>query len=94
MSDARVGRCINCGACCRLPNECSFLRRDTEGKHYCSVYSIRPLNCRKYPRAESEFITADTCGYRFDNTVRNNDSIFVLSLIFIRSFIRKVLHVE
>jgi hypothetical protein len=36
-----------------------------DGGYYCSIYSLRFLNCRKYPRAESEFITRDTCGYRF-----------------------------
>jgi hypothetical protein len=24
------------------------------------------LNCRKYPRTESEHITQETCGYRFE----------------------------
>lgn len=66
VSKSRKGQCINCGACCRLPNVCPFLKCKTNGKFYCSIYLIRPLNCRKYPRTESEFLTADTCGYRFE----------------------------
>jgi len=65
VSDKRKGQCDSCGACCKLPNVCPFLRYKPDGKSYCSVYAIRPLNCRKYPRTESEFITEDTCGYRF-----------------------------
>jgi Fe-S-cluster containining protein len=66
VSDKRKGQCVGCGACCRLPNVCPFLKHGPDGKSYCSVYVIRPLNCRKYPRTESEFITADTCGHRFE----------------------------
>jgi len=66
VSEDRKGRCVRCGACCKLPNVCLFLRYDAGGKSYCAVYPLRPLNCRKYPRTESEFITAETCGYTFD----------------------------
>ena len=62
----RRGRCINCGACCKLPNICPFLKSGDDGRGYCSIYPLRPLNCRKYPRSESEFITRDTCGYTFE----------------------------
>ena len=62
----RRGQCIHCGACCRLPNVCPFLKTDSDGKGYCGVYRFRPLNCRKYPRTDSEHITKDTCGFRFD----------------------------
>jgi len=65
VSKGREGECINCGACCRLPNVCPFLKYGEDGKSFCSIYRIRPLNCRKYPRTESEFITADTCGHTF-----------------------------
>ena len=66
VSERRKGQCTNCGACCKLPNLCPFLKYEPDGKGYCSIYRIRPLNCRKYPRTESESVTADTCGYRFD----------------------------
>jgi hypothetical protein len=66
VSKRRKGQCANCGACCRLPKACPFLRYRPDGKSYCLIYPIRPLNCRKYPRTEAEFITEDTCGYRFD----------------------------
>ncbi len=62
----RKGHCIRCGECCKLPNVCKFLRYDEEGKSLCACYPFRPLNCRKYPRTESELITGDTCGYHFE----------------------------
>ena len=65
VSDRREGECIDCGACCKLPNVCPFLKYGPGEKSYCSIYAIRPLNCRKYPRTESEFITGDTCGHAF-----------------------------
>jgi len=61
----RTGKCVDCGACCKLPSVCPFLKLKSDGKFYCSVHPIRPLNCRKYPRTESEWITQDTCGFRF-----------------------------
>ncbi|HUT61227.1 MAG TPA: hypothetical protein VNA25_25540 [Phycisphaerae bacterium] len=66
VSPRRRGKCIGCGACCKLPNRCAFLRYDSDGRSRCAIYRFRPLNCRKYPRVPSEFITADTCGHRFD----------------------------
>jgi Fe-S-cluster containining protein len=66
VSKDRKGHCINCGACCKLPNVCPFLKPGADGKAYCSIYWLRPLNCRKYPRTKSELITADTCGHHFD----------------------------
>ncbi|MHC4627874.1 MAG: hypothetical protein ACYTDV_12905 [Planctomycetota bacterium] len=65
VSDRRRDQCINCGACCKLPNICPFIKPGADGKEYCSIYPIRPLNCRKYPRTEAELVTEDTCGYRF-----------------------------
>jgi len=66
VAAGRKGRCIACGACCKLPNVCPFLRFDEAGKSRCIIYPIRPLNCRKYPRTRSEHITAGTCGFRFE----------------------------
>ena len=66
ISERRKGKCLNCGACCKLPNVCPFLKYGPDGKSYCSIYTIRPLNCRKYPRTASEFITVDICNYRFE----------------------------
>ena len=66
VSPKRKGQCISCGECCKLPNACTFLKYKDDGSSYCKIYSIRPLNCRKYPRTESEFITEDTCGHTFD----------------------------
>jgi len=64
VSKNRIGRCISCGECCKLPNVCFFLRYKSD-KAYCAIYPFRPLNCRKYPRVKSEHITKDTCGFRF-----------------------------
>jgi len=64
VSKSRKGKCIDCGACCKLPVKCMFLK-EKKGKSYCSIYSIRPLNCRKYPRTAKEHITGDTCGFKF-----------------------------
>jgi len=64
----RHGRCNRCGACCMLPNVCPWLAFDEQNKAICRIYFVRPLNCRKYPRTESEFITPDTCGYCFEDT--------------------------
>jgi hypothetical protein len=66
VSERRRGRCVQCGACCKLPNVCPFLKTNGDGKIYCRIYRIRPLNCRKYPRVHAEHITADTCGFRFE----------------------------
>jgi len=57
VSDKRKGRCISCGECCKLPLPCPLLKEKHNGAFCCSVYAIRTLNCRKYPRAESEFLT-------------------------------------
>jgi len=65
ISRDRKGGCVNCGACCKLPNVCWFLQYRQDGSSFCSIYSIRPLNCRKYPRTRSELITSDTCGHHF-----------------------------
>jgi hypothetical protein len=62
----RRGKCSRCGACCKLPNLCPFLSIDKDGFSSCKLYWLRPLNCRKYPRSKSELITADSCGYSFD----------------------------
>jgi hypothetical protein len=62
----RKGRCFRCGACCKLPNVCPWLRYDAQGKAICKIYPIRSLNCRKYPRTKSEHLTTSICGLHFD----------------------------
>jgi|GEM_PF-501734 len=73
VSKNRTGKCIQCGACCRLPIKCPFLRKKKEGKFYCIIYAIRPPNCRKYPRSESEFLTEATCGFRFEKNGKDTN---------------------
>lgn len=65
VSQDRTGSCVRCGACCKLPNICPFLKYDAKGKTLCSIHRLRPLNCRKYPRTETEHITKETCGFGF-----------------------------
>ena len=67
VASNRTGKCKRCGACCKLPNNCRFLEMDEHGLCLCKVYWLRPANCRKYPRTESELLTADCCGYTFEN---------------------------
>jgi len=66
VAENRRGACNNCGACCKLPTPCRFLGYKDSGESYCRIYKVRPLNCRKYPRAAAELITADTCGFWFE----------------------------
>jgi uncharacterized protein len=66
VSRKRIGACKKCGACCRLPVACAFLRKNKSGSLHCSIYAIRPLNCRKYPRIKNEWITEEGCGFSFD----------------------------
>jgi Fe-S-cluster containining protein len=62
----RKGQCIRCGACCKLPNQCLFLGLDEHEQYFCKIHPLRPLNCRKYPRTKAEQLTAETCGFTFD----------------------------
>lgn len=65
VSANRRGDCNRCGECCKLPYPCPFLRYDEEGLSTCTVYSLRPPSCRKYPRTDDENLTPHTCGYYF-----------------------------
>ena len=67
VDKSRKGECEKCGACCKFVVECPFLKYDEggSGATYCRIYSIRPLQCRKYPRSKREQIH-QPCGYRFD----------------------------
>ncbi|MDP1629577.1 MAG: YkgJ family cysteine cluster protein [bacterium] len=66
IAPGRRGKCNGCGDCCKFAITCPFSKRETDGKYKCLIYSFRPLNCRKYPRAEREFITKEKCGYWFE----------------------------
>ena len=61
----RRGKCIRCGMCCIRTN-CKILDFDSDGIPHCPIRTIRPLQCRKYPRTEKELFTQSTCGYTFD----------------------------
>ncbi|MCK5902621.1 MAG: YkgJ family cysteine cluster protein [Cocleimonas sp.] len=62
----RTGECNGCGDCCKLPFRCTFLKDTSDGKYACSIYKVRPPNCRKFPRSHSQWKTVKVnCGYRF-----------------------------
>lgn len=66
ISPHRTGQCVQCGACCKLPITCPFLKTGPDGKAHCGIYRLRPPNCRKYPRTRRDLLTESTCGYRFE----------------------------
>ena len=67
VDSGRTGSCNGCGACCELPNRCTFLKEDDQGNKTCSIYSIRPPNCRKFPRSQAQLDEViDTCSFSFD----------------------------
>lgn len=72
VSPARRGECRNCGACCeKNPTKCLFLRYEANNKSYCYLrrnFGFNSLQCRKYPRTESEQVLGfdkNRCGYFF-----------------------------
>jgi len=69
IEQSRIGSCVRCGKCCQLPNKCVFLVSDnekTDSKTRCSIYHLRPRQCRVYPRTTRESLIKD-CGYRFND---------------------------
>lgn len=59
----RSGRCMQCGACCRLACRCPHLTRDS----LCRIYrSRRSASCTSFPIDERDLreLPAE-CGYRF-----------------------------
>jgi len=66
VENDRTGSCHQCGACCRLPFTCVFLRSGTDGNSYCSAYRFRPPTCRKFPRTRAQLeLVSDVCGFSF-----------------------------
>ena len=69
----RVGTCNGCGACCHLPVRCTFLTEDESGLSRCSIYKIRPPNCRKFPRTASQLeLVEKECSYSFSTISPDN----------------------
>ncbi len=74
VDENRTGECNQCGECCKLPNKCIFLKTNSENVDYCSIYKIRPKNCRKFPRTKSQLESViNTCGFSFDNARTNQN---------------------
>lgn len=66
VQKGRIGDCSGCGACCKLPVRCMFLTTDDEGLFRCSVYKVRPPNCRKFPRTSAQLkLVENECTYSF-----------------------------
>jgi len=74
VDNSRSGDCDRCRACCKFGVVCPFLKERQDGSHtyYCSVYRLRPLQCRKYPRSRNEQIH-QPCGYTFGDDGRPGD---------------------
>jgi len=73
VDENRTGSCNNCGKCCELPFRCQFLTEDSEGKSRCSIYKIRPLVCRKFPRTESQLESVkEACGFSFSKEIEKS----------------------
>ena len=70
VDKSREGTCNGCGDCCKIPNKCVFLVENEKGEGHCSIYSFRPLVCRKYPRTENENVTPENCSYTFVNRAK------------------------
>jgi len=72
VEEGRTGACNNCGACCHLPYRCIFLKTAEDEKEYCSIYTVRPPNCRKFPRTPEEHkLVQDQCGYNFEDNLED-----------------------
>lgn len=79
VDEGRTGSCNNCGACCRLPYRCIFLKttnyQNNVQKEYCSIYKIRPPNCRKFPRTPEEHsLVKNTCSFTFDGVSQTDNN--------------------
>jgi len=71
VEEGRSGACNGCGDCCKLPTRCLFLKTDSKGKDSCGIYSIRPPNCRKFPRSPAQLDTVkENCSFSFDAVVK------------------------
>ncbi len=67
VEKGRSGSCNGCGDCCSLPKRCTFLTTDNTGNNRCSIYKIRPPNCRKFPRDKSQLsLVEENCGFTFN----------------------------
>lgn len=60
IESKRLGNCLRCGKCCKLPFRCIFYF-----KNRCLIYKFRFKPCRVYPARRSEILKG--CGFWFKN---------------------------
>ena len=76
--ERRVGECIRCGACCRLPFRCQLLR-DNGTATECILHKHRPPNCRLFPIDEKDLADRNvispyrSCGFQFNGKARKGE---------------------
>jgi Fe-S-cluster containining protein len=68
MIPLRVGKCVDCGACCTLFTSegyktCNHYNSRTV--HHCRIYHNRPEPCRLFPRTPMDIENKLSCGYSF-----------------------------
>jgi hypothetical protein len=69
----RHGKCLRCGACCKLGFKwCPYLRLETDGEYFCKKHeSFRIPNCKIFPIdtrdiKDRNIISKKPCGYYFE----------------------------
>jgi hypothetical protein len=68
----RQGKCLRCGACCKLMfKTCPCLKMEPDGKYICIKHeSFRLPNCKIFPVDfrdinDRNIISTEKCGYYF-----------------------------
>jgi len=75
MKLKRIGKCLQCGGCCRIFEPICAERnlvRGSDEKFYCRIHEHRPEYCRIYPTEGDTKINMDKvkkagyrCGYEY-----------------------------
>ncbi|HFC92084.1 MAG TPA: hypothetical protein ENJ51_04655 [Leucothrix mucor] len=69
----RKGECNGCGDCCKLPFRCAFLKELDDGTSRCAIYSVRPPNCRKFPRNKAQWEPVkENCSFSFSDSKKSS----------------------
>jgi len=66
QTEIRLGKCAQCGKCCRLVFRCPFLSRGADGTALCLIYERRPGQCAAFPVDQKCLTEVNLeCGYSF-----------------------------